>query len=472
MARIFVSYSRKNIDFCKRLTDELQKRDLDFWVDWEGIPPTVDWLKEIEKGIEEADTFLAIVSPEWISSKICLDELDIAVKNGKRLIPVVPVEIKWNDAPPELSHINYIFFRETDDFNAQLDKLFTALDTDYDWLKTHRRLQVKALEWERSNKDSGFLLHGKDLEEAEQQISVNANKDPHPTDIQREYILKSRQATERQRRITIGSLSAAVIVMLGIIIALLYSPVAEWIAQRAAQGELVPIAAGDFYMGATDPSVIETGERKAWLVKNQPAFSIEKYEVTNDQYRLCVEYGSCTAPSDTIYYPEEMYKNFPVLGVSVVQANIYCQWIGRRLPTELEWIRAARGLNDPRLWPWGDNIAPNSNLANMPFATDTQTTEPKPVTSYPKNVSPDGVRNLVGNALEWTSSYYQDSYYYGNEDYDFNNYWNGKVNTYDGNKAFIRLGGGWQRPISHLAEIAPFAGFNTDENTGMRCALD
>ncbi len=63
MARIFVSYSRKNIDFCKRLTNELEKRGLDFWVDWEGIPPTVDWLKEIEKGIEEADTFLAIVSP-------------------------------------------------------------------------------------------------------------------------------------------------------------------------------------------------------------------------------------------------------------------------------------------------------------------------------------------------------------------------------------------------------------------------
>ena len=85
MARIFVSYSRKNKDFCRQLTDELQKRDLDFWVDWEGIPPTVDWMKEIEKGIEEADTFLAIVSTDWILSKVCLDELNVAVKNGKRV---------------------------------------------------------------------------------------------------------------------------------------------------------------------------------------------------------------------------------------------------------------------------------------------------------------------------------------------------------------------------------------------------
>ena len=68
MARVFVSYSRKNKDFCRLLTDELQKRELDFWVDWDGIPPTVDWMKEIEKGIEEADTFIAIVSPDWIAN--------------------------------------------------------------------------------------------------------------------------------------------------------------------------------------------------------------------------------------------------------------------------------------------------------------------------------------------------------------------------------------------------------------------
>src|SRR4030095_9980745 len=106
--------------------------------------------KEIEKGIEEADTFLAIVTPDWISSTVCIDELNIAVKNGKRLLPVVPCDIVWNDVHPALAHLNFIFFTENFDFNTQLDKLFTALNTDYDWLKTQRRLQVKALEWERA----------------------------------------------------------------------------------------------------------------------------------------------------------------------------------------------------------------------------------------------------------------------------------------------------------------------------------
>jgi formylglycine-generating enzyme required for sulfatase activity len=429
-------------------------------------------LKEIEKGVEEADTFLAIVSTDWVSSRNCIIELEYAVKNGKRLIPVVAPEakeLKWDDVPADLAQLNFIFFTEKFDFNSQLDKIFTALDTDYDWLKTHRRLQVKALEWERGSKDHGFLLRGRDLEEAEQQISVNANKNPIPTDLQREYILASRQASDRQRRITIGSLSVAVVVMLGIIVALLYPSVAAWVGKRQARGELLIMPGGDFYMGATDPIVIATGERAEWLT-NLPTFYIEKYEVTNRQYTLCVKNNGCTPPGNLKYFQEPKNQEYPVLEVNVYQANMYCHWIGRRLPTELEWIRAARGLNDRRLWPWGE-MPPTNELSNMPFEGSPDTT-PQPVTSYAIGTSPDDVQNMVGNALEWTSSYYQDKYYYGNTDYDYTRFWDGRVNTYDGSQIYIRLGGGWQRPISYLAEIAPFFGFNTDENTGMRCASD
>ena len=60
MTSLFISYSRKDIEFAHKLTEAFKGQGLDFWIDWEGIPPTVDWLKEIEKGVEEADTFLAI----------------------------------------------------------------------------------------------------------------------------------------------------------------------------------------------------------------------------------------------------------------------------------------------------------------------------------------------------------------------------------------------------------------------------
>lgn len=213
MAKVFVSYSRKDIEFAKRLTAELQKSDLDFWIDWEGIPPTVDWWKEIEKGIEEADVFLFLISPDSAKSKICEQEIDTAVKNGKRIIPIVVREIKGDETPAQLSHLNWIFFRENDDFNTALQKLLTGIHTDYEWVKEHRWLQVRALDWERNSKDHGSLLRGKDLQEAEFQLATNTSKEPHPTDLQREYVFTSRSVADRQRRIAMGFSIAGIIAL-------------------------------------------------------------------------------------------------------------------------------------------------------------------------------------------------------------------------------------------------------------------
>jgi len=460
MARIFVSYSRKNIDFCKRLTDELQKRDLDFWVDWEGIPPTVDWLKEIEKGIEEADTFLAIVSPEWISSKICLDELDIAVKNGKRLIPVVPIEIKWNDAPPELSHINYIFFRETDDFNVALDKLFTALETDYDWLKTHRRLQVKALEWERGNKDNGFLLRGRDLEEAEQQISINATKDPHPTDIQREYVLLSRQAATKQRRITTGVLTFIIVILAGISAYLGVPRIQEAIAKENARGEMVMIPAGDTVFGTDNSTYIELGFVPKQTIR-LPAFQIGKYEVTNYQYGLCVKYGNCSVPADQTDFRDESKQNHPVVNVTLYQASNYCRWLGQRLPISAEWERAARGPNG-YAWPWGNDAL------TLELVTVEGGTQPVKSNSFGAS-KPEGIYNLIGNVWEWTSSYEHKI----GDNYDVTQFWDGKPDTYKGNDKFILRGGGWENYYhDDVALTFTFTGVTANAELGIRCAAN
>ena len=222
MAKVFISYSRKDIDFAKKLTVELQKSELDFWIDWEGIPPTVDWWKEIEKGIEEADIFLFLISPDSTASQVCGKEIDHAIKNGKRIVPIVVHEIDWDSTPSQLGHLNYIFFSRDDDFDTAIRKLLTGIHTDYEWAATHRRLQVKALEWERNHKENSFLLRGKDLQEAELQLATNTSKDPHPTDLQREYVNKSRQVTDRQRRITmvvatIGIIALAVLAVYGFI---------------------------------------------------------------------------------------------------------------------------------------------------------------------------------------------------------------------------------------------------------------
>ena len=465
MARIFVSYSRKNKDFCKQLVGELQKRDLDFWVDWEGIPPTVDWMNEIEKGIEEADTFLAIISNDWISSKVCLDELNIAVKNGKRLIPVVPYDIVWNDVPPALAQLNFIFFTEKFDFTQQLDKLFTALDTDYDWLKTHRRLQVKALEWERDHKDNGFLLRGRDLEEAEKQISINANKDPCPTDIQREYVLKSRQATDRQRKITNGSLIAATLVMFVITAVVITPRILDKIAQSRAGGEMVLIPEGSTIFGTENSSYVnDFGFPPRQVIASLPAFQIGKYEVTNYQYGQCTTYGNCTVPVDQDDFKDDLKRNYPVVNVTLFQANTYCKWLGQRLPNREEWERAARGPNgDP--WPWG-NEDPTPQTANMPLEEFTPAGL-QPVDSNPAGKSPEGIYNLIGNAWEWTSALAEKT-----DVSDPTRFWNGEPETYKGTIFYVQRGGGWESNIPDVAVYRTDLGTSAYSELGFRCAAN
>ena len=218
MASLFISYSRRDLESARKLTESFTGQELDFWIDWEGIEPTVDWWLAIEKGIEEADVFLFLISPDSCKSSICEKEILHAVKNGKRLIPIVIRDVKADDVPAVLRPLNWIFLRTAgpaplDDFDSGLAKLLKAIHTDYAWVQFHRRLQVKALEWDRSDSERSLLLRGKDLQDAETQLARNASKEPQPTDAQREYVLYSRRASDRQRRITMGIAVAGVIAL-------------------------------------------------------------------------------------------------------------------------------------------------------------------------------------------------------------------------------------------------------------------
>ncbi len=213
MASLFISYSRKNIEAARKLSEAFKGQDLDFWIDWEGIPPTVDWWKQIEKGIEEADIFFFLISPDACKSKVCKREIGHAIKNGKRLIPLVVCDVKGVEAPAELSHLNWIFIRETDDLDLAFANLITAIRTDYAWAQAHRELQVKALDWEKSGHENSFLLFGKELQDAEFQLATNTSKEPYPTDLQREYVHKSRQAVDR-RRVRNASFSVVAVIAL------------------------------------------------------------------------------------------------------------------------------------------------------------------------------------------------------------------------------------------------------------------
>ncbi|MCL5429392.1 MAG: formylglycine-generating enzyme family protein [Chloroflexi bacterium] len=198
--------------------------------------------------------------------------------------------------------------------------------------------------------------------------------------------------------------------------------------------EQVYIAEGDFIMGADDDEAKDSGCRVNGVACAEnpvgavyvPGFWIDKYEVTNYQYSLCVQAGNCLAPKlgtgtftgnaiDDLfidYYNDPQYANYPVVYVDFYMARNYCGWTGRRLPTEREWEKAARGT-DGRKYTWGnepvsddkanfcDGNCPKQH-ANNNFDDGYALTAP--VGSYPAGASPYGVLDLAGNVWEWVDT--------------------------------------------------------------------
>ncbi len=169
--------------------------------------------------------------------------------------------------------------------------------------------------------------------------------------------------------------------------------------------EMVFVPAGEFSMGsgANDPSA-DADELPVHTVYLE-SFWIDKTEVKNSMYGKCVSDGACTPPARSRFYENEQYSNHPIIGVSWEQANAYCGWAGRRLPTEAEWEKAARGT-DGRIYPWG-NESPTAGLANF----DQHVNETTPVGSYPEGESSYGALDMAGNAWEWAMDGYSPDYY-------------------------------------------------------------
>ena len=175
------------------------------------------------------------------------------------------------------------------------------------------------------------------------------------------------------------------------------------------------VPAGTLRMGGLDVYADDRDELPAHTV-SLGAFWIDKLEVTNAMYMLCVQAGECSAPGDWAsgehdsYFNNEEFKDYPVVNVTWKQATVYCSWAGRRLPTEAEWERAARG-DDLRNYPWGDE-PPSETYANF----NRLVNETSRVGSYAAGASPFGALDMAGNVWEWVADLYEIEYYYYSPD--------------------------------------------------------
>ena len=212
-----------------------------------------------------------------------------------------------------------------------------------------------------------------------------------------------------------------------LIVGELYLPMAVR-APEVPEEDMVFVPAGEFQMGCDAATVgimgcpaSETPLHEVYL----DAYLIDKYEVTNAEYRACIASGKCHdlgeyGQDDTwsegedreAYYHDARWSDFPVLGVTYNEARTYCEAVGKRIPTEAEWEKAARGSTDTRRFPWGNEWF-NCTLANLRVGPGEYCTPggSDAVGDHPTGASPYGVMDMSGNALEWVSDYYSRDYY-------------------------------------------------------------
>ena len=171
------------------------------------------------------------------------------------------------------------------------------------------------------------------------------------------------------------------------------------------EGSMVVVPAGEFTMGSPTGDSDEQPAHRVYV----DTFSMDKYEVSVGQYAAFLQATGVNAPSSWEMMNQPAHQKRPVANVDWEDAAAYCKWAGKRLPTEAEWEKAARGT-DGRLYPWG-NEAPTPLRANYGKTEWNNHGALAPVGTLEEGKSPYGIYDMAGNVREWVSDWYDDNYY-------------------------------------------------------------
>jgi hypothetical protein len=213
-AAAFISYAREDKEFVLRLCEGLRAH---------GVEPVGDWLltsgQKYEERLRElnlmAQAFVFVISPDSVTSAACRDELSLAVESRKQVLPVSRRDHgDDNLLDSALRAPQWTFLREGDDFEAGVENLVKAINTDFDLMDTHGDLLLAAKEWEENGRNKSYLLRKDGLKEAEvwlARTSAQPAKLPQPTPLVTEFILAAQGARSRGARIAFGVTLAVIL---------------------------------------------------------------------------------------------------------------------------------------------------------------------------------------------------------------------------------------------------------------------
>jgi tetratricopeptide (TPR) repeat protein len=215
-AKIFISYSRKDMVFAERLEAALKTRGFEPLIDRTDIFAFEDWWKRIEALIARADTVVFVLSPDSAASEVARKEVAFAASLNKRFAPISLRPVSSDAVPDALAKLNFVSFDGEARFEASADRLAEALDTDIAWIRQHTAFGEQARHWTLANGSRGLLLRSPVLEQAERWIAARPRGAPAPTEETQAFIRASRQDTTRRRNILNGGLATGLVMALGL----------------------------------------------------------------------------------------------------------------------------------------------------------------------------------------------------------------------------------------------------------------
>lgn len=463
--KVFLCHASADKPAVRKLYRYLRSKGMDPWLDAEKLLPGESWEVEIPRAIFDSDVILVCLSKNSINKegyvqKEIVFALDKAMEKPDGTIFIVPAKLEECDVPQRLNRYQWVdLYREDGrkrlmlslnkraaQLGPAVEQAVVADDTlergKIELEEAKEKLTRENAEREAAAKAAREKTEREKAEKAKRERKVQST-------VEKSVVTKTEPKKQLGTKLPFWGVGLTALAILTLIVwglsSLPASPEAtqtpsatQTLFVKSATktpmpatstatiiptptlgigstmtGEdgaiLVYVPEGEFLMGSKDTDSPSYDDEKPQHSVTLDAFWIDQTEVTNKQYAACVSGAGCAPPSKTSsytrssYYGNTEFDEFPVIYVDWNQANDYCSWAGRELPTEAEWEKAARGT-DARIYPWGNNT-PNSTLLNYNVGNTTA------VGNYQSGASLYGAYDMAGNVWEWVNDWYSETYY-------------------------------------------------------------